>query len=59
MESSSESPAHRLAPALMAQASFFRREFPHFSLYEIEKMIGICYNAVSILEGELLDDAFK
>ena len=48
-----------LASASMAQAPFFRREFPHFSLCEIEKMIGICYNAVSILEGELLDDAFK
>ena len=30
-----------------------------FSLNGVEKMIGLWYNAVNLLEGELFDDAFK
>ena len=30
-----------------------------FSPNGVEKMIGLWYNAVNLLEGELFDDAFK
>ena len=30
-----------------------------FSQNGVEKMVGLWYNAVNLLEGELFDDAFK